>query len=111
MSDQRAATDDRYLQLVLPEAEVCERLRQAVIEAADRDADSMRQLRVAVSSFTSSLRDMGTTPEHVLIALKTVINNRSFVAIAPHVSDWSGESLRENISRWCIEEFFRQKQA
>jgi hypothetical protein len=55
-----------------------------------------------------ALRDIGTTPERVLIALKTVINNRSFIAIAPHASDWSGDDLREKVSTWCIEAFFRK---
>lgn len=99
------------LQLAIPEAALCERLRRAVEEAATRDADSMKELRLAVRGFTVALRDIGTTPEHVLIALKTVINNRTLVAIAPHASDWNGETLREKISTWCIEEFFREKTA
>jgi hypothetical protein len=40
-------------------------------------ADSMETLRVAVCGFTAALRDAGTTPEGVLISLKTLINNRS----------------------------------
>jgi hypothetical protein len=94
------------LELAIPEAELCERLRAAVADAAARDAASMRRLRAAVASFTVALRDIGTTPERVLIALKTVINNRSFVAIAPHASDWNGDDLRERVSTWCIEAFF-----
>ena len=96
------------LELVIPQAELCARLREAVQDAASRDAASMKRLRAAVESFTVALRDMGTTPERVLIVLKTVINNRSFVAIAPHVSDWNGDSLRERVSSWCIEAFFRK---
>lgn len=96
------------LELAIPEAELCERLRAAVADAALRDAASMRRLRAAVASFTVALRDIGTTPERVLIALKTVINDRSFIAIAPHVSDWNGDTLRERVSTWCIEAFFRK---
>ncbi|HVS59339.1 MAG TPA: hypothetical protein VHE82_01460 [Gemmatimonadaceae bacterium] len=99
------------LQLAIPEAELCERVRRAVEDAAARDAGSMKELRLAVRSFTVALRDIGTTPERVLIALKTVINNRTLVAIAPHASDWNGDELREKISTWCIEEFFRKKTA
>ena len=66
-------------------------------------------LRLAVGRFTVALRDIGTTPERALIALKTVINNRSFVSIAPHISDWSGDELRQRVSTWCIEAFFRNE--
>ena len=103
-----AQRDSLVLQLAIPEAELCDRLRQAVKDAAARDAASMNQLRLAVDSFTLALRDVGTTPERVLIALKTVINNRSFVSIAPHDSDWSGNDLRQRASTWCIEAFFRK---
>ena len=103
-----AQRDTLVLQLAIPEAELCDRLRQAVEDAAGRDAASMKQLRLAVDSFTFALRDIGTTPERVLIALKTVINNRSFVSIAPHVSDLNGDSLRQHASTWCIEAFFRK---
>lgn len=99
------------LELAIPEAELCERLRKAVDDAAGRDANSMRSLRLAIRSFTLALREIGTSPEHVLIALKTVINNRTLVAIAPYASDWNGDELREKISTWCIEEFFRDKTA
>ncbi|MDQ6689149.1 MAG: hypothetical protein M3Z18_01430 [Gemmatimonadota bacterium] len=96
------------LGLAIPEAELCERVRAAVADAAVRDAASMTRLRGAVTSFTVALRDIGTTPERVLIALKTVISNRSFVAITPHASDWNGDALRERVSTWCIEAFFRK---
>ena len=97
------------LKLTIPEAELCEHLRRAVDEAAARDADSMKSLRLAVRGFTVSLREMGTSPEHVLIALKTVINNRALIPIAPHASDWNGDDLREKISTWCIQGFFREE--
>ncbi len=99
------------LQLAIPEAELCERVRRAVEDAAARDAGSMKELRLAVRSFTVALRDIGTSPEHVLIALKTVINNRTLLAIAPHASDWNGDELREKISTWCIKEYFRKRTA
>jgi len=103
-----AQRDSLVLQLAIPEAELCDRLRQAVEDAAGRDAASMNRLRLAVDSFTVALRDIGTTPERVLIALKTVINNRSFVEIVPHGSDWSGDDLRQRASTWCVEAFFRK---
>lgn len=92
--------------LVFPRGELSDNLLRAVREAAGRDAESMRKLRIAVGRFTLALREMGTSPEHVLIALKSVVNNRSAAAIAPHTSDWSGDNLREKISTWCIKEFF-----
>lgn len=95
--------------LAIPQGEICDRVRRAVEDAATRDAYSMNELRLAVSSFTVALRDTGTTPEHVLIALKTVVNNRTLVAA--HSSDWNGDELREKISTWCIQEFFRKETA
>jgi hypothetical protein len=99
--------DQNELRLAISESDLAERLRKAVEQAAERDAESMRLLRHAIASFTIALRDIGTTPEHVLIALKTVIYNRSLVAVGARASDWSIESLREKISAWCIEDFFR----
>ncbi len=58
----------------------------------------MKRLRLAVGSFTVALTDIGATPERVLIAPKTLINNRSFVSIAPPVSDWNGDDLRQRAS-------------
>lgn len=91
----------------VPDPVLAERVREAVVAAARRDAKSMRELRLAINGFTIALREMGTTPERVLIALKTVINNRSLIAIPIRDSDQSGEYLRQQISTWCIEEFFR----
>ncbi len=72
----------------------------------------MDALREAVRDFTLVLKQDGTTPEHVLIALKNVIYNRSFPAIAVHPTEWaSGTRLHEKISTWCIEEFFSEKTA
>ena len=92
-------------------SELCERLRLAVQRAADRDAASMVALRVAVRGFTVALRGEGTTPEAVLIIVKSVITDRTLNLIAPHASDWRGDQLRERISTWCIEEYFSENRA
>ena len=92
-------------------SELCEGLRLAVVRAADRDAASMAALRVAVRGFTVALRGEGTTPEVVLIILKTVITDRTLNLIAPHAADWRGDQLRERISTWCIEEYFSENTA
>ncbi len=96
----------------IPPEEQCARLRLALEQAANRSAESMEALRLAVRDFTVVLRDEGTNPEHVLMALKAVIYNRSFPTIAVHPTEWAGGSrLHERISTWCIEEFFREKTA
>jgi hypothetical protein len=92
-------------------SELCERLRLAVVRAADRDAASMAALRVAVREFAIALRGEGTTPEAVLIILKRVITDRTLNLIAPHASDWRGDQLRERINMWCIEEYFSETTA
>jgi len=99
------------LRVVIPPTELCERLRKAVEHAATRDAVSMKALQAAVCEFTSALRDEGTTPEATLISLKTVINNR---ALPPFRRDSEADQtheVRERISTWCIEEFFRIRTA
>jgi len=96
------------LLVTIPEAELSERLRIAVKVAAAGNADSMEGLRLAVSEFTVALKNAGTTPEAVLITLKTVIHNRSVLGTAPHASDWRGQ-LREKVSTWCIDEYFRDR--
>ena len=95
------------IRLANPPAELCDRLRLAVERAAVKNAESMEGLRAAVADFTIALREQGTTPEAVLISLKNVIHNRSLPLILPHPSDRNSASLRETISTWCIEEFFR----
>jgi hypothetical protein len=92
-------------------SELCDRLRTAVERAADRDAGSMAELRLAVRGFTVALRDEGTTPEAVLIMLKTVITNRTLSVIEPHSMDWRGDRMGERISTWCIEEYFSENTA
>lgn len=86
---------------------LADRVRQAVVQAAERDARSLKELQLAVASFTVAFREMGTSPERVLIALKGVINNRSLYPILIRDTDQTGEILRAQISTWCIEEFFR----
>ena len=112
MVDDGRSTNQRYASKVtsmIPEDELADRLLKAVIHAAGRDARSMKELHLAVASFTAAFREMGTTPERVLIALKAVINNRSLLPIPLRDSDRSGELLRAQISTWCIEEFFNSR--
>ena len=71
----------------------------------------MEALRLTVCEFTAALRDEGTTPEGVLISLKTLINDRSLPVIPQHSVDWTGYQLREMISTWSIKEFFRKETA
>ena len=106
MADNAQSPHDRQTS-----SDLCDRLRLAVERAANRDAASMAALRLAVRGFTVALRDEGTTPEAVLIILKTVITNRTLMTIAPHASDWRGDQLRERISTWCIEEYFSENTA
>ena len=64
----------------------------------------MDELRATVEEVTVVLRNEGATPEAVLITLKTLVNSRALPVVdlrVPH-------QLREQISTWSIEEFFRQ---
>ncbi|HEX6627291.1 MAG TPA: hypothetical protein VF105_05010 [Gemmatimonadaceae bacterium] len=94
---------------VAPES-LCEELHIAVEQAALRSAGSINALRLAVKRFTVALRDDGAKPEAVLIAIKDVINSRTFPVDAKQ-QDWHPDEMRQQISKWSIEEFFSAKQA
>lgn len=83
----------------------------AVERAAERSTESMNHLRHAVAQFTVALRVGGATPEAVLIALKSVINSRTFPSSRNYTPDTSDADLRQQISAWSIQEFFRENQA
>lgn len=95
---------------VAPES-LCEELHIAVEQAALRSAGSINALRLAVKRFTVALRDDGAKPEAVLIAIKDVINSRTFPVKAEERQDWHPDEMRQQISKWSIEEFFSAKQA
>lgn len=88
----------------------CEELHSAVERAAERSTESMNHLRQAVAQFTAALRLEGATPEAVLIALKSVVNSRTFPS-ALHTPESNHDDLRQLISAWSIQEFFRETQA
>lgn len=98
----------RLLHLAIPSVELCEQFWHAVEKAAARDAESMQALRVTVCEITALLRDRGTAPETVLITIKALLNLRSVPLIAPHPSDWNGSAMRQKVSTWCIDEYFRK---
>ena len=77
-------------------------LRVALQDAATRSVESMLALRLAVEAFTADLRDAGMTPEAVLIALKKVVKSRA---------EWPCILIRDQITIWCIEEFFAGQKA
>lgn len=77
-------------------------LRVALEDAATRSVASMLALRLAVEAFTADLRDAGLTPEAVLIALKKVVRSRT---------EWPGILIRDQMTTWCIEEFFAGQKA
>lgn len=71
----------------------------------------MNELRHAVAQFTVALRVGGATPEAVLIALKSVINTRTFPIPRNYTPETTDADLRQQISAWSIQEFFRENQA
>lgn len=94
---------------VMPSRPSCDRLRQAVANAAARDAESMESLRLTVRELTVELREQGATPEAVLISLKTVVGAGGGPPISSSPMDWNGYILREKMSSWCIEEYFSEE--
>lgn len=97
------------LHLAPPSEELCQRLLFAVQQAASNSYKSMETLRATVEEFTAALKKDGATPEAVLISLKTVINNRAFPFVDSREPYSTGDPLREKISTWSIQEFFRER--
>jgi hypothetical protein len=77
-------------------------LRSALEDAAVRSVESMLALKIAVELFTADLRDAGMMPEAVIIALKKIMRSRT---------DGAGILMREQITTWCIEEFYANQKA
>jgi hypothetical protein len=110
--DSDASQELRESSLALHQAilrvTLTQRLHQAIEDAAARDAASMEALRLAVCEFTIVLRDEGTTPEGALILLKNAVNRQALPLLTAHERDRRDHPLRETISTWCIEAYFRQ---
>jgi hypothetical protein len=96
------------LDQAIARSELADRLLLAIEEAASRDAIAVDALRIAVCEFTLALRDEGTTPEGVLITLKSIINRRTLPNFVPHDIEKNHEKLRQNMSTWCIQAYFKQ---
>ena len=91
-----------------PDAELCDRLVAALEQAAIDRSLSMEALRLTVRDFTLALRQQGTTPEGVLISLKSVINHRrARPTLNQDFHDGPDPAIHEKISTWSIQEFFR----
>ena len=87
-------------------AERSAHLRRAVARAASRSNESMDALRSAVCAFTVALRNEGITPEGVLIRLKSAIWEETLLSVWT-TSTLNGPRLRESITTWCIQDYFR----
>jgi hypothetical protein len=101
--------DRKVVKQAVTEAEACELLRRAVVHAATRSAGSIKELRVALEMFTVTFRDNGTTPEAVLIRLKRVIEERSIPSLTIRPIDQLSPIILEQMSTWCIQDYFRQE--
>lgn len=106
LGDDAAAAQESALQHAISQIELSTRLREATERAAEKSAASMEALRLAVCAFTIALRDEGITPEAVLISLKAAIHKETFLPLWQD-STWSGPHLRDTITTWCIEDYFR----
>ena len=93
--------------LPVPPPAVCEELYVQVERAATASARSMKGLRSAVEQFATALKAEGASPEAVLIVLKQIINSRTFPSSSWYEGEVAGEELRQQISTWAINEFFK----
>jgi hypothetical protein len=108
LGEDAATAQQAALQHAISQALLSGRLREATERAAEKSVASMEALRLAVCAFTVALRDEGITPEAVLISLKAAIRKETFLPLLA-ASTSSGPHLRDTITTWCIEDYFRAK--
>lgn len=101
--------DGKVVYQAITESEACELLRAAVVHAASRSAGSIKELRIALEQFTVTFRRSGTSPEAVLIRLKKVIDHKSLPALAMLPATELSPIIREQMSTWCIQDYFRKE--
>ena len=109
LSKQRPPDDQQVVKQAITEGEACEALRLAVLAAATRSAGSIKELRIALEQFTVTFRDAGTTPEAVLIRLTKIVEQRSVFSHTPRAEIELSPIIREQMSTWCIQDYFRKK--
>ena len=101
--------DKKVVKKAISETEASEVLRIAVLAAATRSAGSIKELRIALELFTVTFRETGTSPEAVLVRLKKIIDQRSMPGITLRDRPELSHILREQMSTWCIQDYFRKK--
>jgi hypothetical protein len=89
-------------------AQRSEHLHKALELSASSNAHAMESLRIAVCEFTVALRGEGASPEAILISLKSLINQKSLPHLSHSRLDLDAQRLRGDISKWCIESYFKQ---
>jgi len=107
--EKQPPNDQKVVKQALTESEACEVLRRALVQAATSSAGSLKELRVALDQFTLTFRATGTTPEAVLIRLRKVIDERSVPGLSIRPIDQLSPIIREQMSTWCIQEYFRKE--
>jgi hypothetical protein len=100
--------DKQLVERAITESEACEALRLAVLVAATRSAGSIKDLRIALEQFTVTFRELGTTPEGVLIRLKKIVEQRSTPGLTLRSAIELSPIIREQMTTWCIQDYFRK---
>ena len=82
------------------------RIEQAVTAALAADSSDDPELVLALRAFVDELKAQGTSPEHVLIAVKDIVRRARQV---PDSFDATATSNRvaARISSLCIDQYFR----
>ena len=89
-------------------AQRSDRLLKALELSASSNANAMVSLRIAVCEFAVAMRGEGASPESTLIALKSFIGEKSLPHLSHSRLDLSAMRLRGDISKWCIDAYFKQ---
>jgi hypothetical protein len=75
----------------------------AKAQSAQRNAHSARQaLHVACDAFVRQLKAAGLPPQHVLIAVKTIVRDAARRAEGP----WDAHPLTREVVQWSIDAYY-----
>jgi hypothetical protein len=91
--------------------EVRAKFEGAVEGAAERSRISLDQFHEAVKVCVAELKTSGMTPEGVLITMKAYLRHtaKTHRLITSSNPQWAFDTLAEQLSKWCIDEYYGSK--
>jgi hypothetical protein len=88
------------------------RVREALIAAVQRHAETVRELRGATEACVRYLRAQGMLPEAMIITMKAFIRHTGTTHPPPGITQvWPTDPVLDRMIEWSIAEYFREPDA